>query len=393
MLFRPARAADLDEVCTLLATAKHGPEYFHALFMADPGFEAGQVRLAWTGGRIVACAKIYPRLLRLGPTVIPAGGIGNLRTDPRYWSKGLGSSLLSECLSAMYLEGMSLAPLFSKRHTLFARRGWHALAETELEIPPRALGATTKGEAAIRGRPVEAADLDAVMALHESANAARTGSAVRDRDAWLAYLTTLDLQGALTLVAVSEDEIVGYAAFHTDQQETEILELLLAPWAEDAWRPVLRAIQKLNGATTTLRATLPADYLRLIMTALGERVTISERDDLMMRVVDPTALLRQLVPLLTGRLREAPATETLRVRVGPLRGGAALHVEGASVSIVPPQRDDEYILPEAMFLALLLGSEGAQAQLDSLALSEAAHQTLSTLFPPQDWVFWRSDAF
>src|SRR5690348_9402783 len=122
MLFRPARAADLHEVCTLLATAKHGPEYYHALFMADPGFDPAQIRVAWTGGRIVACAKLYPRALRFGTTVVAAGGVGNLRTDPRYWSKGLGSSLLSECLSALYLDGVALAPLFSARHTLFLRR-------------------------------------------------------------------------------------------------------------------------------------------------------------------------------------------------------------------------------------------------------------------------------
>lgn len=393
MLFRPARAADVDEVCTLLATAKHGPEYFHALFTADPGFDAGQIRVAWTGGRIVACAKIYPRQLRIGATIVAAGGIGNLRTDPRYWSKGLGSSLLSECLSAMYREGMTLTPLFSKRHALFARRGWHAQAETVLEIPDGALGKVTKDEAAMQARPFEAPDLDGVMALHESANAARTGSAVRDRNDWLATLTTLDLRGALSVVAMFENDIVGYAACQPAPDEVEVVEMLLAPWAEEAWRPLLRAIQKMNGAATVLRAALPTDYRRLITTALGERVTVCERDDLMLRVVDPTALLLQLAPLLAGRLSEAPAGEPLRVRIGPLRGGAALRVDGTALSIDPPRRDDEYTLPETVFLALLLGGDNAQAQLDALALPDAARHTLRTLFPPQDWVFWRSDAF
>lgn len=400
MLFRPARAADLDEVCTLLATARHDPEYFHALFKADPGFDPAQIRVAWTGGRIVACAKLYPRALRFGTTVVPAGGVGNLRTDPRYWSKGLGSSLLSECLAALYLDGMALAPLFSARHTLFLRRGWHPLRETVLEIAPTALARAEPlpDEEETRVRPFEATDLDAVMALHESANAARTGSAVRDRNDWLRCLTTLDLHGAMALVAERDDEIVGYAAIQPQDHArpfSEVLELLLAPWAEQVWRPVLRAAQELGGATAMLCAGLPADYRRAIVAASGAGVSLVERDDLMMRVVDPATLLRQLLPQLAARLRAQPVEAPLRVRIGPLRGGTALALHDTGLAIERPHRDDAYILPEAAFLALLLGTESAAEQLAVTlpALPDTLRQTLLHLFPPQDWVFWRSDAF
>ena len=88
MILSPARASDLDEVCALLATATRPPEYFHALFMADPAFDPAQIRVARTGGRIVACAKMYPRALRLGTMVVPACGIGNLRTDQQRQHKG-----------------------------------------------------------------------------------------------------------------------------------------------------------------------------------------------------------------------------------------------------------------------------------------------------------------
>src|SRR5439155_11973642 len=113
MLFRPARASDMGEICALLATPKRPAEYFHALFTADPGFDPAQIRLAWMGGHIVACAKIYPRALRIGAMVVPACGVGNVRTEPRYRREGPATAPLGEWLTAMYLEGACLAPLFA----------------------------------------------------------------------------------------------------------------------------------------------------------------------------------------------------------------------------------------------------------------------------------------
>src|SRR5919197_3717097 len=156
MILSPARASDLDEVCALLATATRPPEYFHALFTADTAFDPAQIRVARTGGRIVACAKMYPRALRLGTLVVPASGIGNVRTDPQRRHKGLASALLGECLIAMYQEGALLAPLFAPRPDLFARHGWHSIPELRLEIPAGVLAATPEadqlGNACVRRR-------------------------------------------------------------------------------------------------------------------------------------------------------------------------------------------------------------------------------------------------
>ena len=433
-LFRPARASDLDEVCELLATPRRGPEYFHALFQSDPAFEPGQIRVAWTGGHIVACVKMYPRLLRIGTTVVSAGGIGNLRTEPRHQRRGLATSLLAECISAMRLQGVVLAPLFAARHTLFLRQGWRLLREPTLELSAEAL--TTSAEIGPRGRvirlpqevkirPLEDGDLDAVLALQESVNVARTGSAVRDCAAWLGSLAALNARGARLLVAEHAGEIAGYVVAQPwqDRRErrVEVLELLLAPWLQDAWRPLLRGALAAAGDATTLSASLPRDYRALIAAALGTRdgagdaghggdagnagdagdaETAHERDDLMVRIVDPPRLLKEIVPLLVTRLRQAPAPDPLRLRVGPLRGGVALSIADTRIAIDTPSRDDPYALPESTFLALLFGTEDAYARLRDPApygglppLPDWAQDTLERLFPPQDWIYWRSDAF
>jgi len=441
MLFRPARASDLDEVCALLATPHQGPEYVHTLFTSDPAFEPSQIRVAWTSGHIIACAKMYPRTLRIGTTAVAAGGIGALCMEPRYQERALAASLLAECVSAMRLEGALLAPLFAPDHeqALFVQQGWSVLREPELEIPVAALAAAAerKGDGGnggnggnggdeprgrviqlpqeIQVRPLESSDLDAALALHETVNIARTGSVVRDRDTWMGSLATLNARGAHMFVAVQGGELAGYvvvrpaATRQRDRagqragQRAEVLELLLAPWSLGAWRPLLRAAAATAGeGTTTLSACLPRDYRALIAGALDGATLAPARDDLLLRIIDPPRLLKELAPLLATRLRKLPVAEPLRLRIGPLRGGATLSIVDGRVTIVPPGRDDPYALPESVFLSLLFGTEDAYARLrDPLAvtngglppLPDGALELLEGLFPPQDWVYWRSDAF
>jgi len=436
MLFRPARASDLDEVCAVLATPRQGPEYVHTLFTSDPAFEPGHIRVAWTGGHIIACVKMYPRTLRIGTTTVAAGGIGNLRMEPRHQERGLAASLLAECVSALRLEGALLAPLFAPDHeqALFIQQGWSVLREPELEIAVEALTAAAEsnedagsvGRAGdeprgrviqlpqeIQVRPLESGDLDAVMALYETVNVARTGSVVRDCDTWMGALAALNARDARMFVAVQGGELAGYVAVrpaaprqrdragHRAGQRAEVLELLLAPWSMGAWRPLLRAAATTVGAgTTTLSALLPRDYRALIASALGAATLEPARDDLLLRIIDPPRLLKELAPLLATRLRKLPVAEPLRLRIGPLRGGAALSIADARVTIVPPGRDDPYALPESVFLSLLFGTEDAYAQLRDVAgysglppLPDGARELLEGLFPSQDWVYWRSDSF
>ena len=159
----------MDEICALLATRRTGAGVLSCRFHGRPRFDPAQIRLAWTGGHIVACAKIYPRLLRVG-TVVNADGRHLQRAHrPALLAKGLATSLLGECLSTVYLEGMTLSPLFAPRHTLFARRGWCGIPMVQLEIPAAALRvAPPKAPCSVTIRALEGRDLDAVMDLHEA---------------------------------------------------------------------------------------------------------------------------------------------------------------------------------------------------------------------------------
>ena len=214
---------------------------------------------------------------------------------------------------------------------------------------------------------------------------------MRTRDDWLGRLTTLDLQQTTFLVAEREGEIAGYLALQAQGAHADVLEMLLAPWAEDVWRPLLAAVAT-PASVKTVRAWLPGDYRRLICDTIPQTVVTGD-DLLMLRLVDPVRLLQGLLPLLTARLRDGDPVESLDVRIGHLRGGAVLRAAGSAVTVERPRRDDAHVLADAVFLPLLLGAEGAAAGLDVVSLPPAARATLLRLFPPQDWVFWRADAF
>jgi hypothetical protein len=291
----------------------------------------------------------------------------------------------------MYLDGMTLAPLFSPRHTLFARRGWHSIPGTRINLTAASLEPVAPDEPPAQVRAFDPHDLDEVMELYDSINAARTGSLVRGRDDWMGCLTALDLRDGSALVAHVQDRIIGYAATQPNGTGVDVPEILLAPRAEKVWRPLLRGVLLMTGRSTTLCVVAPDDYRRLMSKHPGAALTTD--NTLMLRTVEPARLLREIGSMLALRLRDADRVPPLAVRIGPLRGGAVLRVADREVAVDHPRTNDQYLLPESAFVALLLGAVDARSRLDALPLPDAARETLLRLFPPQDWVLWRSDSF
>ncbi len=421
MLFRPARASDLDEVCALLATAEGDAGHVRALLLADPGFDPGQFRLAWTGGRIVACAKVYPRLLRIGATTVDVGGIASLQTEPSFERQRLASTLLVECLTAMDQAGLALAIITAPPRTLYTRLGWHALTETTLHLPPDALNCGPEGVGdtgdtgdtgtlpsttdagtiaplsmpdALCVRSIEERDLGGLLALHQRANRGRTGSVLHDADSLTDHLAVLYLRGMILRVAVEQTgAVVGFIAAQPLGKQVEVVELLLSSRTSGTWRALLCDVADAAPDAVIMRCGLPVDDRRVVRQALGRHVHVRERRDLLVRVVDPARLLRRLAAMLESRALRAGLLAELTIRFGSLQGGAALRLHGASIDVARPGMADRYVVPESVFLALLFGVEHAHDDLDALALPGVAGNALARLFPPQDWVFWRSEAF
>jgi len=423
MLFRPARPSDLDEIAALLAVEGQRPAMVRALWSADASFSPDQIRTAWTGGRIVACAAAHPRVLRLDDGYLPTMVVADVKTHATMARKGLACTLLTEVLQAAAREGAVLAAAIMPVHKttgIFARMGWRPITETVLHLPPDVLdGLSDSPEAAPAltaqaGRPdvvagtqpvfvgssteavvrvLEERDLDALLSLHEEANWARSGSVLYDAEELRGRLAALHLNGDLVRVAEADGVLVGFVAARMRGRQMDVTQLLLSPRRQDVWAPLLKELHRAVPETTIMRLSLPSDYRALVRERLDWQARVREREDLLLRAVDLGMLLRAAAPVLEARLSRSIGSADVRVRIGPVRGGAVLGVIGARVVVETPRRDQPIaaVLPEELLLSLLLGTEGAPAALEALALPLDVQELLTALFPPRNWIFWRVD--
>ncbi len=424
MLFRPARPSDLDEIAALLATEGRRPAMVRALWSADASFSPDQIRTAWTGGRIVACAAAYPRVLRLDNGYLPTMVVADVKTHAATARRGLASTLLAEVLQSSSHEGAVLTATIVPTHqttSIFARMGWRPITETVLHLPPDVLDGLEDSPATApdpatqaalpdfieETRPVfagasakvvvrtlEERDLDPLLSLHEAANWARSGSVLYDAEELRGRLATLHLDGDLVRVAEVEGVLAGFIAAQMRGRQMDVTQLLLSPRRQDVWAPLLKDLHRAAHETAIIRLGLPADYRALVRERLDWQARVREREDLLLRAIDLGPLLRVAAPVLETRLSRSIGSAEVRVRIGPTRGGAVLGVIGARVVVESPRRDEPVaaVLPEELFLALLLGTEGAQAALEALDLPPDVQELLTALFPPRNWIFWRADA-
>ena len=163
-----------------------GCDFFRRPIEHDPTFADENVWVAEQDGRLVACAQIFPRLLRLRGAAVPTGGIGSVFTRPEARAGGVASALLERSLTAMRERGMELSLLFAARHAFYGRLGWQLL--------PRPRPLLVRGEAAAPpagrgGEPFDRArDVKQVAALYAAYSAPFDGTVVRDAAMWHASL-------------------------------------------------------------------------------------------------------------------------------------------------------------------------------------------------------------
>lgn len=162
-------------------------DFFRRYVESDPTFADEHAWVAERGGRLVACAQIFPRALRIGGARVPTAGIGSVFTRPEARGGGIASALLERVLAAARARGMELALLFASRHGFYERLGF-SLWTHDRPLWLRA-DDTARPDPGRRIAPFDPRrDLDAAFALHGVYSAALDGSAVRDRAFFAAQL-------------------------------------------------------------------------------------------------------------------------------------------------------------------------------------------------------------
>ncbi len=181
----------------LLAEGWTAGDRFRQQMDFDPSWSGENVFVAVERDRILSAVSILPRHLKILGHNIPTGGLSNLYTDPESRGRGIATELLERVCDEMRSRGLELAVIFPgappATSEFFEKRGWHSWGgqQTILRRDPEARTMGEEGHEEIVLQPVGADDertLQSVKSIHAAYGASRSGTIVRDDEAWRACL-------------------------------------------------------------------------------------------------------------------------------------------------------------------------------------------------------------
>lgn len=169
LVLRTAYPADLDQIGELLERrGEPGDALDHRLVVEDPDEGWRSCAVVVYGDRVVSTATVLDETLRLGDVVLPAGQVELVATDEEYEGRGLVRSLMwwaheESARRGHLVQVMVGIPYFYRQF------GYeYAIAQPS----PRRLARVPGAGAGDVVRPATAADVPALAALQERAQAA-----------------------------------------------------------------------------------------------------------------------------------------------------------------------------------------------------------------------------
>ncbi len=156
------------------------PEYFQRHYQYDPHADTSMIFVAMDGEKIASTIRVFVRRMYLLGRLVPAGGIGEVSTQPEYRRQGLAGRLLDMAIEEMARRGMEITTLFGNKH-LYTEKGWRFCQfKTRMmdiaSLPPLAQGLSI--------RPFQANDLPTVMGLYDLYAGRLNGAVSRTEAYW-----------------------------------------------------------------------------------------------------------------------------------------------------------------------------------------------------------------
>jgi predicted GNAT family N-acyltransferase len=380
---RRGRADDVGPILDLLAFYDRPRSYFEPFYLKDPTYRPEHSWVVEEDGRLLAHLRVFDRTVRVGGTELRVAAIGNVITAPDQRGRGYAGRLLEAMLQELPTEGFAYSLLRAYRSALYERYGWAPLEEefVRAELRPFEPHSVTI-------TPFTDADLSEVMRFYEETNAERTGPTIRSPEYWRGQLEWLEEDRDGFLLARTEDAtLAGYVRSRARLDDVaEILELGLRMGAVKVGRTLLWAAARRCGHR--IQGNLPASLRTLLR---PDQTQITKEAGLMGRVLDLEGVAAALKPAWIDRVR-ASGTRGGSFRLSAAHaGGAEVWVSASGVRVDRQEREKAAIsLNEGAFAHLLFRGFDAAAQ------RIGADQDLTflrVLFPEQDFVVWRADAF
>lgn len=314
LVLRTGRPGDEDAIVEHVAAAfsPTAEQRLRARLDEDGGRGVTRWCTVWDGARLVSSSGLLAHRLAVDGTVLAAGQIEWVVTDPGYQRRGLVRRQLAEHHRRARAEGMALTVVDGIPY-LYRKLGWgYALDWPAVHAVPAAprgrgddgrAGATTWHDG-VAVRPAVAGDETALVAL-DDLRPDRGVHVVRDRARW-SWWIGLAGRGPdedLLLAEARPGRAEGWARVERDGEATLVLV-----------RPgPTRTLAAARALLARARAGAPPGWGVEVVGRPGpwaevlatEAVPLPYDHGVQARVVDPVALLTALVPVLDRRLAEA----------------------------------------------------------------------------------------
>lgn len=335
MQVRPARPSEYDEIVELVGNVFPAGDAAEVLTTAtiqhDPRFRPEHLRVVEDNRQLVGMVNVIDRFVRVGSVQVRCGIVAPLAVARDYQGRGVGSTLMRDCLNWLTHEGFGLSMLWG--HTwLYPRYGYAPGLKSYEVVVPASLH--PRGDAAYTLRAYNPADAPALMHVYHSETARTTLAEVRSDGPWEWRPHRSD-----TLVEVALDParvVRGYMRVDASEGHLHVGELFAMDTgaAQALYDRLLHLARERGVAEIRVRATPKNRWSRLAFRQ-GARVCVSSGDGAgMVRPLNLPTLLETLLPELERRIASSDyVMRRTQVQIETPVGHATLHVDQGKVSL------------------------------------------------------------
>jgi predicted acetyltransferase len=331
----PARVGDQPEIYHALLAIFQGPsrEEYQAEH-DEPGYDPSRRLVVKRDGRIVSHVHLSTRQMLFGSAKIPAAVVGWLGTLPEFRGQGYATRLLHQADDEMRRGGAVLGVLQTRAPHFFRRAGWavcgrHSRSEASArEVLARLSADRETPRMPLSLRLWRHVELPSLQRIYSQNTERAFGPLARTEEYWRWMISrkafdhiVVAIHGRDRMELVDTNApLVGYAVVRQER----VVELLASPdYPSTGMQLLARACGDLlerNRQRIVLEAP-PEEPLHNLMVQAGGTFNRGESDGgevLMVRVVNPAALVRALEAELVERARaaELPAPVELGFSVG-----------------------------------------------------------------------------
>lgn len=228
---RGARAKELRSVHAVLGRAfeKVPESFFNRRVQTAPSFKPEHTRILLLNGRIVSCARVYFREIRVAGKAILCGGLGDVGTDPEYRGRGYSSQCIQDALEYVKKKGAPISMLFTHIQPFYGKLGFFPIRTLDLTIrvPNFEMDIYCKSISVNK-------DLASIQKMHAGFVRSRTGPVHRTAAYWRKQGLFPNVDQSFFWKAVQNKRILSYTRGVPAEKHLRIQEFAYAPEKEHA---------------------------------------------------------------------------------------------------------------------------------------------------------------